>query len=235
VGLDDTPTSGQWSPANTAGTDLVKVSENVYDQGGIGDSNLTQVTVYPGGSAAPRVTQFAHDWRNRAVASKGGVQVAEDIHTQRPLVYFEYDNLDQVIVTETYDSDGSGLVDRDHDGVPDKPAANRLRAKATSSYDEQGRVYRSQVYSVDPVTGNVSSNALITNLWYDRRDNVLKVSSPGGLVSKARYDCAGQVTSPPRPRGNSPALRYTGRELWSDCSARETRGSAGRRRERDWT
>lgn len=27
VGLDDTPTSGEWSPNNTAGTDLVKISE----------------------------------------------------------------------------------------------------------------------------------------------------------------------------------------------------------------
>jgi YD repeat-containing protein len=44
VGRDDTPTSVLWSPTNTEGTDLVKVSENVYDDGGVGDGNLTQVT-----------------------------------------------------------------------------------------------------------------------------------------------------------------------------------------------
>ncbi len=44
VGTDDTPTSGYWSPTNTAGTDLVKVSENEYDSGGVGDGNLTKST-----------------------------------------------------------------------------------------------------------------------------------------------------------------------------------------------
>jgi len=47
VGLDDTPTTGEWSPDNTDGTDLVEVQENVYDAGGVGDSNLTQVTMIP--------------------------------------------------------------------------------------------------------------------------------------------------------------------------------------------
>jgi len=31
-------------------------------------------------------------------------------------------------------------------------------------YDEQGRVYRTQVYSVDPSNGNVSTYA--RNRWY---------------------------------------------------------------------
>ena len=31
VGTDDVPTSGSWSPSNTAGTDLVKVWEGQYD------------------------------------------------------------------------------------------------------------------------------------------------------------------------------------------------------------
>src|SRR5262249_4282444 len=46
-GLDDTPSSGEWSPSNTSGTDLVKVGENVYDGGGVGDGNLTQTTAIP--------------------------------------------------------------------------------------------------------------------------------------------------------------------------------------------
>ena len=47
VGLDDTPTSGSWSPTNTAGTDLVKTSENEYDGAGVGDSNLTKIDADP--------------------------------------------------------------------------------------------------------------------------------------------------------------------------------------------
>src|SRR5262245_9722412 len=56
VGTDDTPTTGFWSPTNTAGTNLVKVREYEYDGGGVGDGNLTKITAYPGGSAANRVT-----------------------------------------------------------------------------------------------------------------------------------------------------------------------------------
>ncbi len=36
---------------------MVQVSAYQYDGGGVGDSNLTQVTAHPGGSAADRVTR----------------------------------------------------------------------------------------------------------------------------------------------------------------------------------
>ena len=47
VGTDDTPTSGEWSPTNAAGTDLVKVGENEYDNGDVGDGLLTKTTHVP--------------------------------------------------------------------------------------------------------------------------------------------------------------------------------------------
>ena len=40
IGTDDTPESGSWDPTNPAG--MVKISENEYDGGGIGDGNLTE-------------------------------------------------------------------------------------------------------------------------------------------------------------------------------------------------
>jgi hypothetical protein len=55
VGTDDTPASGSWSPSNnTSPSNMVETASYVYDNGGEGDSNLTQVTQYPGGSAADR-------------------------------------------------------------------------------------------------------------------------------------------------------------------------------------
>ncbi|MFQ3649983.1 MAG: RHS repeat-associated core domain-containing protein [Gemmataceae bacterium] len=193
VGLDDTPTSGGWSPTNTAGTDLVKVGENEYDNGGVGDGNLTKVTQYPGLGAAPRVTQTWHDWRNRAVAVKSGVAASESEDVNRPLVYVEYDNLGQAVVTELYDGDGVSVTDANGDGVPDRPSASRLRGKSTASFDDLGRVFRTAVFSVDPVTGAVSSNALVSDTWYDQRGQVVKVAAPGGSVTKYRYDGAGRL------------------------------------------
>src|SRR5262249_15557906 len=194
VGLDDTPTSGEWSPTNTAGTDLVKVSENVYDGGGIGDSNLTQVTQFPAGSADTRLRQFFYDWRDRVVAIKDGVQGTEATDVQRPIFYSELDNLGEVTAQEQYDGDNITISDGNGDGVPDKPSSSLLRARTTTSYDEQGRAYRTQVYSVDQSNGTVSSNSLSTNVWFDHRGLQLKQASPGGLVRKMAHDGASRLT-----------------------------------------
>jgi RHS repeat-associated protein len=64
---------------------------------GVGDGNLTQTTLYPGGSQAPRITQSFFDWRDRMVASKSGIILntdgtedlsAEDDGTNRPCLYY---------------------------------------------------------------------------------------------------------------------------------------------------
>lgn len=44
--------------------------------------------------------------------------------------------------------------------LPDKPSSSLLRARTTTDYDDQGRVFRTRVYSVDPSTGAISSTAL---------------------------------------------------------------------------
>ena len=62
---------------------MIQLTANVYDAGGVGDSNLTQSTAYPGLSATARVTKNWYDWRDRLVASKSGVQTTEDTTTHR--------------------------------------------------------------------------------------------------------------------------------------------------------
>ncbi|MCI0463316.1 MAG: hypothetical protein L0Z62_40735, partial [Gemmataceae bacterium] len=193
VGLDDTPTSGTWSPTNNSGADMVQVSAFEYDSGGVGDGNLTKSTAIPGGGAADRVTQFWFDWRNRLVVTKGGVQGSEATDVNRPLAYIEYNNLDEVVVQEQYDGDNVSVTTTN--GVPDRPSSSLLRAKSTASYDAQGRVYYTATYSVSPSDGTVSSNALTSDVWYGRRGQVLKSAEPGGLVSKNAHDGAGRLTA----------------------------------------
>ena len=77
--------------------------------------------------------------------------------------------------------------------VPARPSASLLRARSTTSFDDQGRAYRTKVFSVDPGTGAISANGLTTNLWYDRRGFVTNESQPGGLVHKAKSDGAGRA------------------------------------------
>jgi RHS repeat-associated protein len=352
VGMDDTPTTGYWSPSNTAGTNLVKVSENQYDYGGVGDGNLTMMAQYPGGGSDARVTYRAYDYRNRMVWQKVGAQADESDAVHRPITYYTYDNANHVTAVETFDGDevvpapanwhtpnlqngdfesgssgwdgstglifdgspigissylgvleshlsytssytqnlefgagtytigfdtqwtdspaeewglpgtvdnesyevatiqvmldgqpvGSpitpdtvsshhsvdvttlggyhtigftvgnwdgdyrmswidnvtlsspgGAVDADNDGVADKPDADLLRAKTTMSYDELGRVYSSAVADVDPSNGDIAGS-VVTGRWYDSRGNVIKTSSPGGLVTKSVFDGAGRQT-----------------------------------------
>lgn len=194
VGTDDTPTTGFWSVTNTAGTDMVKVREYQYDGGGVGDSNMTQATEFPGGGAADRVTVSWFDWRNRMVATKAGVEASESTDVNRPLAYTEFNNLGEVLSSEMYDGDAVTLVDADNNGVPDRPAGSLLRAKSTAEYDPWGRAFRSTVWSVDPATGAVSATGLVSQAWFDLRGNAVKSAAPGGLVAKAAFDGVGRTT-----------------------------------------
>jgi RHS repeat-associated protein len=197
VGTNDTPASGQWSPTNnTSPSNMVETASYVYDNntlgGGtlVGDGNLTQVIQYPGGGAANRVTLDWYDWRDRVVASKSGAQASESDGTHRPIAYLSYDNLDEVTQAQSYDGDGVTITVSA--GVPQPPDANKLRAQAAYSYDDQGRVYRTQVYDVNPSNGAVSTSALTTNYYYDHRGDLIAASDPGGLWSKSAYDGAGR-------------------------------------------
>jgi RHS repeat-associated protein len=189
VGTNDTPGSGYWSPTNnTPPSNMVQTTANVYDNGGVGDGNLTQTTEYPGGGAAARVAQFFYDWRDRQMASKQGVQASEDVTTHRPIVYTTYDNLNQATLVQRYDGDGVTITTVN--GVPQAPAASLLRAQIAYVYDDEGGIYQTQTFSMDPSSGTVAPTPLTENTWYDQRGNVIKTAEPGGLVYKSKYDGA---------------------------------------------
>jgi RHS repeat-associated protein len=107
VGTDDTPTTGFWSTTNLAGTDMVKLVDYQYDQGGVGDGNLTAVTEYTGDGTPDRVTKMWYDWRNRLVAEQSGI--SSNLHSgDAPSITINtYDNLDRVTKTQTYAAQAS--------------------------------------------------------------------------------------------------------------------------------
>jgi len=137
---------------------MMDVQGNVYDGGGVGDSNLTQTTMHPGLSQPDLVTSSLYDWRDRLVLQKQGVQSSEDSTTHRPITYLHYDNLDEVTERDQYDGDGVSLSGWSYtSGVPNAPSSSLLRAKTTSSFDDQGRAYETSVYSVDQSSGSVGA------------------------------------------------------------------------------
>jgi len=178
----------------TSTGNLVKTTEYEYDQGGIGNSNLTKSTSFPGGGADARVSESFYDWRDRLVVTKDGVQISEGASVNRPITYSTLNNLGQATSIEVFDGDGISITDANSDGVPDKPSASLLRAKSTLEYDRQGRVFASHEFSVNQSNGTVSSDSLTTAFWFDHRGNVLKQVKPGGSVLKSAYDGAGRVS-----------------------------------------
>jgi RHS repeat-associated protein len=194
----------------TSDANLVMTAQYQYDKGVIGDGNLTQETDYPGGSAPARVTQYFYDWRDRLVALKQGVQASENDGTHRPILYYQLDNLGHVLTNQRYDGDGVTITSTN--GVPIPPSASLLRAQTTKEYDEQGRVYQTNVYSVDQSSGTVSANSLTTNTWYGHRGDLIKTSAPGGLVTKSLTDGAGRVTVVYQTDG-------AGDSTWNDASS----------------
>jgi len=200
VGTDDSTTNGfKWKPSNAAPTsNMVQVAAYEYDNGGVGNGNLTKSTQFPGGGASPRVVQNAYDWRNRLVATKTGATgtlATEDPSVNRPLSFTDYDNLGRVTGRSVFDGDGIQVIDANADGVPDKPAAALLRSSQVSLYDAQDRVYRTQELFVDQTTGAVGTPQLTTNLFYDRRGNVAATFAPNAPVMQSRYDGAGRLTT----------------------------------------
>ncbi|MBO0697189.1 MAG: RHS repeat protein [Zavarzinella sp.] len=195
VGTDDTPTTGFFSPNNLAGTDMVQTGATEYDGGGVGDGLVTKTTQMPGSPYANRDTGYAYDWRDRLVATKAGMETTENTDVNRPITYTEYDNLGQAIVSERYDGDGLSITtDADSNGVPDRPSSSAVRAKSTADFDELGRDYQDKTFSVDPSNGAVSTNALVSQRWFNSRGLVMKASAPGGLVTKDEFDGVGRTT-----------------------------------------
>ncbi|MGA2502327.1 MAG: hypothetical protein ABSH20_31680, partial [Tepidisphaeraceae bacterium] len=204
VGTNDSGATAADPTGNHAtGNNMVKVSEDQYDNGGVGDGNLTRAIVFPNGNTGERATLYYYDWRDRLVETKSGVTYTDSAYTTtateyttdntHPISFTIYDNLDEAIETRAYDGDAVTITSTN--GVPNAPDASLLRADSTAQYDELGREFASHVFSVDPSSGNVSTSSLDSFIWFDQNGNVIKTAQPGGLVEKDAYDTAGRLAT----------------------------------------
>ncbi len=166
VGTDDTPTSGYWSPTNLTGTNMVQLTATTYDNGGVGDSNVTGQLSFPDGASTSNVqdTAMFYDWQDQLVATKSGILLNSDTSenlsgeltdgTNRPLVVDTLDNLGDVTEEDTYNGNdvsvdtSSGSAVFTIAATSSHDISGLLRAKTTALYDEQGRAYQTSVYAV---------------------------------------------------------------------------------------
>ncbi len=203
VGTNDTPASGEWSPANnTSPSNMVEISANVYDNGGVGDGLLTQHTDADG-NATTYTFSFAGLLLNATVRDPRGAVIRSMSYTYDNLGHlltqtdgdgnitgYTYDERGQVVTATvrdaqgnlirsfayTYDSDGNLLTQTDGDG-------NQTRF----SYDALGDVLTQKVYDATGTLVNMQS-------WtYDADGNVLTATDGDGNVWAYTYDRAGRV------------------------------------------
>ena len=156
---------------------------------GIGEGDLTRVVQHVDATAADdRVTQNLFDFRDRLIATKQGAQATETDGANRLITYFNLDNLGETAATFTYAGDGVSLNDFTNWTLSGTDPS-KLRAYNVNLFDDQGRVYQGQQFSVDPSNGTVGSD-LVSNTVFDHRGDVIASFAPGGLVTKHSFDGA---------------------------------------------
>ncbi len=178
-------------PANN----LRVVATYEYDHNGSGDGTLTRMVQHVDATAASnRVTLYDHDWRNRLVLTRTGVEdLGSGNASAVAYTYTTLDNLGRATRTQRFGAgQGSLAWGTDSSGVPLAPGSQRSHDSRTY-FDERGRVYEQRTYSVNPTTG-VLGDYLTSNAWYDARGLTIKSAAPGGLVTKHACDGAGRRT-----------------------------------------
>jgi hypothetical protein len=74
---------------------MVETESFTYDNGDLGDSDLTQTIQYPDRDTGERVSDFYYNWEDEKVAEKDGFSEDESDGVNRPLTVWSYDNLGQ--------------------------------------------------------------------------------------------------------------------------------------------
>jgi RHS repeat-associated protein len=165
------------------GNNMKLASENVYDNGQPGGNGLLTESRTYDSDTTYLSTHYGYTWRNQhewTLVNDGTYQT----YTKNV-----YDFLGRVTQVDQYRDVGLDGVDPVGDPTPN----DRLIGRQTSAYDDRGRVYYSDQYSVSQ-DGTYASPYIYQNTWYDPAGNVFKQSSNSTpLLTKTLYDGLGRV------------------------------------------
>ena len=199
---------------------MLEISAKVYDNGGVGDGNLTETVDFPLGSGSAtntlRVAQDCYDWRDRLVGTKSGAAVqlvalgtaggfsvdglssllalnpsAESSGTPTSRP-ITYDVLDNLGEVTTQQVFAANGVSITSGGTPSRPAAGLLRSETTTQYNADGLEYARQAHSVNQTSGAVDGvPSRNTKVFYDNDGNQTAAIDPLGNVTATKYDDLG--------------------------------------------
>jgi RHS repeat-associated protein len=238
IGTTDTHSGTEWTPGTNTGN-MMKIEDDVYDSGGVGDGNLTQVTQHVDNSSSDdRISQSLFDFEDRQVVSKSGMlfsggspyPAGETDGVHRPISFNVLDNMGETLRAYQFDGDTVALSDFATAALTDTiPTvdASKVRALTVNSFDDQGRTYRTEVFDIDQTSGtNGLSDASILALanlqsdtFFDHRGQTIATFSPGGQVAKSVYDGAGRVTTQYTTDGGAVNNSNTQKKDWTHAGS----------------
>lgn len=170
MGTDDVSFPG----GSGSSDNMTKISETVYDGGGVGNSLVTQTKQYTDDSTS-RDTTYHYDERDR---------LHYQVNPEAPHPVYEYDNLDRTTYVAMYDDDQNFSSST----VASTTTTDRVSLSETM-YDTRGRVFESRTYEVVQSSGALASSGssyLFSKSWYDPVGQVIKTS--GRSLTKTVYD-----------------------------------------------
>ena len=232
TGTDDAVSGASGTPSYFvgsnagAGNNMTEVESYVYDNGGVGDCNITEAIQYPDGNTAGTqdVGIYSYDFEDRLIATEGGLTlnssgaVTASSSDPYPLITVQtLDNLGDVLGTLTFNGGATSLSAAIAAAASAEAGAmlTGLVGFSTSQYDAENNDYEDQTYSVDPNSGAISTTALRTYTFYDGDGNVIETVAPSGLATKNVYDGVGDLVDTfdtdggAVNNGGSPVLTYT--------------------------
>jgi YD repeat-containing protein len=175
---------------------LTETESEQFDNNGVGDGNVTLTTEYAQVPASTQTTGNTqnygssvliysyYDWQDQLVATNNGLQFT--VNT--------LDSLGEVTATQVYDATQLPTSESFTSGVAQPPLnAAALRAQTVNKFDNQGDVYETDQYSVNPTSG-AAGGYLAADYYHDGRGDTVATVSPGGLVTTEAFDGMGDMT-----------------------------------------
>jgi len=173
---------------------LKKVEAIFYDEStpgsgtaGVGDGLVTsKVMYYDASDSANNVkTAYYYDWRGRL----RGIEPEAP-----PYTVIDVDWMGRQVATAQYQGKptwSSVLADDDYAATQSGASGARRGSLATIFYDKMSRIYRREMYEVDPATGDSGKKA-VANFYHNRIGNQVARELTGGGSIEYAYDRAGR-------------------------------------------
>ncbi len=141
---------GSWDEQTQLPTSAVTINDYEYDDGGVGNSNVTSVIAHTGDAADPdggdRETLFDYDWRDR---------LERIVNPLPPHAFMVYDNQDRPLEAGLFDD------------VPTAINSTGRVMHAAASYSQRGAMWRRDL-AINPTEGvGGASGSLHADSWFD--------------------------------------------------------------------